>query len=231
MNDDAVPTAEELGRRHVLHLRNWLGSWPPRSTLEVVASPLRDAPEWDGVVRPLEGVHSPLGTVVSVPPSALDAVSELALGGYQALSDGVGELLGRPGTPLGGGTYRFLGSLVDLEPLGEWVEPDDERLPSWLRPFNGGILIALDEDGRYAAGVGLKRHDEFASEIAVGTEPEHRGKGLARRLVATAARELAGRGLTATYEHALDNAGSSVVAAAAGFPDLGWRAVHLGTEE
>jgi GNAT superfamily N-acetyltransferase len=157
-------------------------------------------------------------------------VQRLARAGLEDLSTRIGAVFAREET-LGYGVFRYLDRLVDLEELGEWVETDDARLPGWLRPFNGGVLIVCDEENRYMAGVGLKRHDEFGSEIAVGTDPEFRGRGLARRLVATAARHLLGAGSTATYEHVIGNDASGAVASAAGFGDRGWRAIHLGEEE
>jgi GNAT superfamily N-acetyltransferase len=221
----------ELERRLVRHLEHRLGQWPPQGTLEIVASPLRTEPDWDKVVRPVLGVATPSGAVISVPPEQQSKVAALAVGGWDALSAGIGAIFGQEGVQLGGGVFRYLQTLVDVEPLGEWVEPDDDRLPGWLRPFNGGILIVCDDHDQYMAGVGLKLHDEFASEVAVGTEPAFRGRGFARRLVATAAARVAASGATLTYEHVADNFSSSAVAAASGFPDIGWRAVHLGEEE
>lgn len=231
MSSDPIPSQGDLDQRLVRHLRHRLGEWPPGSELQVVGCELRDEPEWDGVVRPLLGVETPTGTIISVSPAALPEVEQLARGGLEELSAGIGAVFDQEGETLGFGVLRYLDHLVDLDDLGDWVETDDARLPGWLRPFNGGILIVCDEANRYMAGVGLKRHDEFGSEIAVGTEPEFRGRGLARRLVATAARHLVATGMTLTYEHVLDNDASGAVASAAGFSDRGWKAIHLGEEE
>ncbi|HEY5271667.1 MAG TPA: GNAT family N-acetyltransferase [Acidimicrobiales bacterium] len=230
MSSDQIPTEIDLDQRAARHLRYRLGVWPPESGLQIVASELRDEPEWDGVVRPVLGVETPEGVLISVSPAAFAEVERLARGGLAELSERIGAVFGEDDT-LGFGVFRYLDQLVDLDELGSWVETDDPRLPGWLRPFNGGILVACDEENRYMAGVGLKRHDEFGSEIAVGTEPEFRGRGLARRLVATAARYLLRSGSTATYEHVLGNDASGAVASAAGFRDRGWRAIHLGDEE
>jgi predicted GNAT family acetyltransferase len=86
------------------------------------------------------------------------------------------------------------------------------------------VLIARDDEGRYLAGVGIKRHDGYGQELSVGTGPAARGRGLARRLVAQAARRVLDEGAVPTYMHALDNLGSARVAEAAGFPDRGWSA-------
>jgi GNAT superfamily N-acetyltransferase len=221
----------DLDQRVARHLHQRLGAWPPAAGVQIVASELRDEPEWDGVVRPVLGLQTPTGVLISVPPAAFAEVQRLAGGSLEELSARIGSVFGRDRETLGVAVFRYLDQLVDLEELGEWVETDDARLPEWLRPFNGGILIACDEENRYMAGVGLKRHDEFGSEIAVGTEPEFRGRGLARRLVATAARHLLGTGSTATYEHVLGNDASGAVASAAGFHDRGWRAIQLGDVE
>ena len=54
-----------------------------------------------------------------------------------------------------------------------------------------------------------------------------RGRGLARRLVAQAARSLLDRDVVPTYLHDAANVASARVAAAAGLPDLGWTALGL----
>jgi len=85
--------------------------------------------------------------------------------------------------------------------------------------------VAFDDAGEYAAGVGRKRHDDFGQELAVATEPAHRRRGLARSLVAQAAKRVYDEGAIATYLHRPDNEGSAAVAVAAGFPDLGWKVI------
>ncbi|MFD0788502.1 GNAT family N-acetyltransferase, partial [Micromonospora azadirachtae] len=57
----------------------------------------------------------------------------------------------------------------------------------------------------------------------VGTAPEAQGRGLARRLVAQAARRVLDEGAVPTYLHEWSNHASARVADAAGFPDRGWR--------
>lgn len=86
----------------------------------------------------------------------------------------------------------------------------------------GEVLVALEDDV-CVAGVGRKLHDRFGHELAVVTEEAARGKGLARRLVAQAARRVIDDGAVATYLHADSNVASARVAEASGFPDHGWR--------
>ncbi|HUZ19131.1 MAG TPA: GNAT family N-acetyltransferase [Acidimicrobiales bacterium] len=214
---------DELARRLEAHLEHWLGAWPPGGRLDVVASQLRSEPGWDGAVRPVAGVGTVAGTVLSVPPGVLCAVGELAAaGGLALVAERIGDLVGAPGTELRRGVFRWCQQVSDLPDAGVWLPRDDPRVPEWLHPFNGDVLVALADDGTYAAGVGRKRHDGLGQELSVATEPEHRGRGIARRLVAQAARRVYDEGGVATYLHRADNATSAAVAEAAGFPDVGW---------
>ena len=110
---------------------------------------------------------------------------------------------------------------------GEWVDTTDPRLPEWLRPFGGDVLVAWDRSSNYAGGVGIKHHDKYGQELAVGVEPEHRGEGLARKLVSQAARQVLLSGAIPLYVYGAGNRSSARVADAAGFPDHGWRLVEL----
>ncbi len=117
-----------------------------------------------------------------------------------------------------------------LPDVGVWLPAEladqgDRRVPPWLLPFGGEVLVALDDDGAYLAGVGLKRQDPALWEVAVVTDERARGKGLARRLVAQAARRVLAEGREVLYLHAADNEASAAVARASGFPDTGWQVV------
>jgi predicted GNAT family acetyltransferase len=102
------------------------------------------------------------------------------------------------------------------------VPATDPRVPEWLLPFGGDVLITFI-DGVYAAGVGIKRHNAAGLELSVGTEEQHRGKGLASRLVAQAARWVLAQGAVPIYLHDPANTASDRTAWAAGFPDEGWK--------
>jgi GNAT superfamily N-acetyltransferase len=161
-------------------------------------------------VRPVFGVRDGAGRcVLSVSPSL--AVADDPLAGLTT-----SEVV-----------FRWSESPAPLEPIGEWVGVDDPVLPDWLRPFGGDALVVVDVEG-YLAGVGLKRHLDSGWEIAVGTEPRGRGRGLARRLVATATRRVLDEDRAVIYLHDDDNHASAAAAVAAGFPDLGWRALAVG---
>jgi GNAT superfamily N-acetyltransferase len=133
------------------------------------------------------------------------------------------ELLGSPGRAYRG-VYRWSTAPTPGPDDGVWLPVTDPRVPSWLHPFGGEVLVALDDD-RYVAGVGIKNHDRYGREIAVGTAESARGRGIARRLVAQAARRILAEGSVPTYLHDPRNVASAKVADAAGFPDRGWQVV------
>jgi GNAT superfamily N-acetyltransferase len=220
---DALPGA--LPERLVEHLRSWVGGWPPQRHLQVVANPRRALPGWDGQIAPVAGVVTGEGdAVVGVAPSIADAASDVAAGGdLDALLAAIPRLVGRRGIA-GRGVFRWTTAPADLPDVGVWIPYDDPRVPEWLRPFGGEVLVVLDRDS-YVAGVGIKKHDAAGNEISVGTEEAARGRGLARRLVAQAARRILADGAVPTYLHAPDNIASAKAADAAGFPDLGWQVI------
>ncbi len=193
----------------------------------VVGFEARSLPGWDNVIHDVIGVATTAGAVLSVPPAVakeLDSVvgtGSLA-GDLAALEAALPDAMGRPGR-LGRGLFRWSESPTATPDTGEWVPTDDPRVPPWLFPFNGDVLIAWDDDGNYGGGVGRKQHDQFGHELSVGTEESLRGRGIGRRLVATAARRVLDDGAIPTYLHAPDNHASAKVADAAGFPDVGWK--------
>jgi GNAT superfamily N-acetyltransferase len=217
---EALPPDERL----VAHLRSWVGAWPPEAPLTVVEAPPRGRPGWDGRTRDVVGVASPQGAVLAVPAGRAAAV-RAATSDWRRLQDTLPDALGRHGATVYLGTLRWSVAPADLPEVGVWRSPDDPALPEWLRPFSE-VLVAL-ERGRYAAGVGLKRHDRYGVELAVGTEPEHRGKGLASRLVAQAARRILAEGGVPTYIHDPANIASARTATTAGFPDRGWQVLAM----
>ncbi len=228
-------TGTRIDPRLAAHLRAWLGAWPPRGDIDLVVWPGRDRPAWNNGTWPVLGVESPDGTVLSLAPSTYPSPVAVnidparvaaALTGSRPDLD-VPAALARPGLRFGRAVLRWAEQPVDLPEIGEWLEPDDARLPAWLRVFNGGALVAWDMEGHVAAGVGIKRHNPFGHELAVATEPAQRGRGLARLLVAQAAKRVMASGAIPLYLHAPENLASARVADSTGFPDRGWHLVEL----
>jgi GNAT superfamily N-acetyltransferase len=209
------------------HLASWLGKWPGDGQgLTVVGSNRRIEPGWDGAVHPVIGVSQADGQgVLSVPPSAVDAVAAVIAEGNRA---GVPAAVGVGGRFFTG-VFRWSTAPAALPDAGEWVAADDPSVPEWLRPFGGEVLVALDpKTGEHLSGVGIKRHDAHGHELAVVTRQVAEGRGLGRRLVAQAARRVLDEGAVPTYLHAPDNYASAHLAAAAGFPDVGWAVYGAG---
>lgn len=216
------------------HLASWVGQWPPLAHgVTVVGDPSRLLPTWDGSVRFLQGVGRPEGTVIAVPPAFVDAAAEVLADGF--LRDGIGdelaEIFGVGSARFGTGVFRSTLHIdTAIEDVGEWYETQTDELPEWLAPFNGPRLVVRDDaTGAVIAGVGIKVHDAVGQELAVVTEEAARGRGLARRLVATAARRVLSEGGVPTYLHEPSNTASARVADAVGFTDQGWKVHGLWT--
>jgi len=227
------PSQEEIESRLNAFLTSRLGTWPPARGLELRHCALRDEPRWDGGKQAFMGIESPVGTVLTFSERVFPGATSLdpravaaGLGGSDAHVT-LPRLFQHPEMHFGRAVFRYLGGFVDLPELGEWVENTDPRLPDWFRPFNGGILAHFADDGRYAAGVGLKKHNDLGYEISVGTDPAFRGQGLAQRLVATSARHIWDLGAIPIYLHGATNAASARVAEKSGFPDRGWHILDM----
>ncbi len=214
------------------HLSAWLGGWPPALPVRVVQDPEHERPGWDGSARGVTGVVDPQGRCLVRLPPAVAARLEVPLPDVASLLAALPAAVGVPGTA-GVGVLRWAQDVPDRDVLpdaGVWLpaalaDDGDPRVPAWLRPFGGEVLVALDQDGRYLGGVGLKRHHDSGREIAVVTDERARGRGLARRLVAQAARKVLAEGRAVVYLHAPDNEASARVARASGFPDTGWQVI------
>lgn len=204
------------------HLELWFGGWYSSDNgIAVIESERRTEPGWDGKVLPVAGLANEHWAVISVAPGQADVVAQ-AVHGLRP-SD-IPERLG-----LMTAVFRWCLEPQTTQDVGEWVARDDGRVPEWLHPFNGDVLIEWDDDGRYGGGVGRKMHNALGHEISVGTEPSLRGRGIASRLVSTAARRILLDVPVATYMHLPDNLASAKVADRAGFPSHGWH--YMGTIE
>ncbi len=222
-----MPEVDEIPARLSEHLRTWLGDWPPRPQgITVVGHALRTQPGWDGLLHEVIGVASTNAALLSVPPDVAPEVARLVRGkvleeDLHLLRQGIAKAFEREGR-IGRGRFRWTVQPTATPDVGEWVCAHDPRVPDWLKPFNDEVLIAWADDGTYGAGVGRKKHDDSGHEISVGTEESMRGRGIGRRLVATAARQILSDGAVPTYLHAFDNFASDKVATASGFADVGW---------
>ena len=228
----AIPTEPDVRARLDRHLRLWLEARPEPGSGRIIVSPRRDEPGWDGKLRPIQGVTGPEGSVLAISPryaGLFEGVRASDVFDDAAGPDAQRRLEARLGVAVGAGmpVFRWAEAAAGGGDIGQWVAKDDPRIADWLRPFNGGILAVFDDDDGYVAGVGLKRHNDLAFELSVGTEPDFRGQGLASTLVAQAARAIIAAGGIPLYQHAEGNEASAKVADAAGFPDRGWHMLEI----
>lgn len=219
-----VTAQDTLDEQLTAHLRQWLGTWPPTSTLEVVAATPRQVPGWDGGLHPAIGIADADGhAVLSVSPDVADAVRGYGdRHGPEAVMMRLPVLLRLPSRSTYRAVFRWTTRPARLADVGQWVPADLPAVPEWLRPFGGHVLVASSDDGVYLGGVGLKCHDEHANELSVVVAPAARGCGLGTALIAQAARRVLVEGRIPTYLHGVDNPASARLAQTAGFPDEGW---------
>src|SRR2546430_16176147 len=96
---------------------------------------------------------TPDGGILSVPAEAEAAVRALGVE-PDALIRSVPAALGRPGAVLGRGAFRWSEDPARLADAGGWIARSHPRLPQWVHPLHGDVLVAWDEDGSYAGGGG-----------------------------------------------------------------------------
>jgi GNAT superfamily N-acetyltransferase len=101
------------------------------------------------------------------------------------------------------------------------LDAGDPRLPEWVHGHFVGEAWVVMEGGEVLSTAVLKRYDERLREISVGTAPSARGRGLARSVVAAAARFVLAEGRAVLYNHAIDNDASAHVAESVGLHELG----------
>jgi len=101
------------------------------------------------------------------------------------------------------------------------LDTSDPRLPEWVHGHFSGEAWVVLEDGRVLSTAVLKRYDDRLREIAVGTAEVARGRGLARAVVAAAARAVLAEGRAVLYNHAEDNYASAKVAESVGLHEFG----------
>jgi L-amino acid N-acyltransferase YncA len=102
------------------------------------------------------------------------------------------------------------------------IDATDPRLPAWVvGHFTGEAWVVLGERGEVLSTAVLKRYDDRLREISVGTAEAARGRGLARSVVAAAARAVLAEGRAVLYNHDPDNDASARVAESVGLHELG----------
>ncbi|OKK15136.1 GCN5 family acetyltransferase [Streptomyces sp. CB00455] len=129
-----------------------------------------------------------------------------------------------PGVQLDGRTVR-VGAAPEAVALGPGDVPEMLELVALTRPgpfldrtVELGTYLGIRQEGRLVAMAGERMRPEGWSEIsAVCTHPEHRGRGLADRLIRAVAEAVRERGDVPFLHAAADNTGALRLYASMGF--------------
>jgi RimJ/RimL family protein N-acetyltransferase len=161
------------------------------------------------------------GAVLAVAPQHAALLSRLLDGPATVLS-----ALERAATELRGHLFSGVARTgVAIPPPAVAVttlDASDPRLPDWvIGHFTGEAWVVLDGEGEVLSTAVLKRYDDRLREISVGTSERARGRGLARSVVAAAARHVLSEGRAVLYNHAPDNFASAKVAESVGLHEFG----------
>jgi predicted GNAT family acetyltransferase len=96
--------------------------------------------------------------------------------------------------------------------------PEEDTAALHLRTrFDGAIFGVRGPHGRLVSWAAIKLKSDTVWELAVATEPDYRGRGFARAVVAAATRHTLDHGRVPIYIHDRDNSTSAFVARAVGF--------------
>jgi predicted GNAT family acetyltransferase len=100
---------------------------------------------------------------------------------------------------------------------------NDDIHADWYRMhFDGPVFVARNERGSIAAWAAIKCKSPDIWEMAVATEPQYRGLGLARSVITHATRAAFDAGKQPLYLHDVSNIASAHVCAANGYQPYGY---------
>jgi GNAT superfamily N-acetyltransferase len=200
-----------------------------RGGVHLLSEAQRGLPAWHGFTLPIVALSFAPGAVVACRPDLVERLqAELGSDLHQPYLDGPAlRRLWRAVqhcTPNGftlAGDFRAVdvATFVPSEHIerAEFIAVEDAAALHLRTRFDGAIFGVRGPHGRLVSWAALKLKSERVWEIAVATEPDYRGRGLARDVVAAAARFSLDRGRVPIYIHDRDNSTSGFVARAIGF--------------
>ncbi|MEW2417354.1 GNAT family N-acetyltransferase [Streptomyces sp. NPDC046866] len=164
----------------------------PRAWADLAALAGPDAPVWvTGLLRPPEGWT----TVATIPGVQLDGTAVRAQAAPEAVRLGTADV-------------------PEMLELVELTRPG----PFLTRTVELGTYLGIREGGRLVAMAGERMRPPGWSEIsAVCTHPDHRGRGLAARLIRAVAAAIRSRGERPFLHAAADNEGAIALYESMGF--------------
>jgi GNAT superfamily N-acetyltransferase len=221
----AVRTLDEYAE-HVL-------TCPPAAArgggVHVLSVSARGLPAWHGFTMPIVGLSFAPGAVVACRPDLVDTLrAQLGSDAHQPYLDGPAfRRLWRAVARCTPNAFTLAGDLraaaaATFAPTptidrAEFLTDDDSAALHLRTRFDGAIFGVRGPRGRLVSWAAIKLKSDSVWELAVATEPDYRGRGYARDVVAAAASYTLDRGRLPIYIHDRDNRTSAFVARAIGF--------------
>lgn len=195
-----------------------------RPGLHVVASRRRDEASWCDFRLPVLALGRHSSTVLSISASLLLPAREALIPGRRtrdivtAVQRLAAERYPAAQCLLGHALYCEPGmfSPVHVRQV-ERLSTRDPQYERFHRYFDGPVFATRARNGEVAAWSALKLKDEQVWEISVTTEPEYRGRGLAKAVTSAAAEYILAQGRVPLYVHNEQNLPSARVARSLGF--------------
>jgi GNAT superfamily N-acetyltransferase len=201
------------------------------SGLHLVPTRKRTRPGWAGYTKPIQALVRGDCTVVSMNPDLESSVrAELGRGGEWPLTSWASfDRLRRASQRSYPYAFILSGHSMFCDdrsfcPLGEHAEllpRSDPRGRDLRARFDGEIFVVFGPRGEIASWAAIKLKSDSVWEIAVVTEPAHRGRGLARKVVAAATQHILEQGRAALYIYDKSNLASGKVCRSLGYQEYG----------
>jgi RimJ/RimL family protein N-acetyltransferase len=193
------------------------------------SEPRRGLPAWHGFTMPIVGLSFAQGAVVACRPDLVERLrGELGSDSRQPYLDGPAfRRLWRAVSRSAENAFTLAGdfraaSAATFAPTrsmerAELIAEDDTAALHLRTRFDGAIFGVRGPHGRLISWAAIKLKSERVWELAVATEPDYRGRGYARDVVAAATQYTLEQARLPIYIHDRDNGTSAFVARAVGF--------------
>jgi GNAT superfamily N-acetyltransferase len=206
---------------------------PPRVAraggVHVLSEARRGLPAWHGFTMPIVGLSYAPGAVIACRPDLVDRLTaELGSDLHQPYLDGpafrrlwraVARCTENASTLAGDLRAVSAATFVPTPSMAraELMAPEDTAALHLRTRFDGAIFGVRGPHGRLVSWTAIKLKSDRVWEMAVATEPDYRGRGFARDVVAAAVQYTLEQGRVPIYIHDRDNGTSAYVARAVGF--------------
>jgi GNAT superfamily N-acetyltransferase len=200
-----------------------------RGGVHIISESRRGLPAWHGFTMPIVGLSFAPGAVIACRPDlVVRLTAELGSDVHQAYLDGPAfRRLWRAVARCTENAFTLAGDLraasaATFAPTrtmerAEMIAADDTAALHLRTRFDGAIFGVRGPHGRLVSWAAIKLKSDRVWELAVATEPDYRGRGYARDVVAAASQYTLEHGRLPIYIHDRDNGTSAYVARAVGF--------------